>query len=43
MVKSSLPPMVTEVAVVIPLLAHFKPTVRTDEELRAQKRPRTDG
>jgi hypothetical protein len=42
-VKSVLPSMVGDVAVAIPLLSHFKPAVQTDEELRAQKRPRTDG
>lgn len=41
-VKTVLPSMVGEVAVAIPLLSHFKPAVQTDEELRAQKRPRTD-
>lgn len=41
--KKSLPIMVGDVPVAIALLTRFKPAMRTDEELRAQKRLKTDG
>lgn len=42
-VKKSLPFIVSDVDVIIPLLSQFKPSVRTEEELRAQKRAKTNG